>query len=152
MPVLRNPNLNQSQNNNFVKMGPFRYLLQLRVTLYSGVAKTFESFKISRETKVPKLFTNFWVKQLFFLLPPLFSIENYVDFTSKMTFIKSLAKSEFPISSGHRMLTIVRCFLTHCIISHSRLCWMLSMSTILPLKWLNFSMPQFHLLWDGGNR
>ena len=58
MPVLRNPNLNQSQNNIFVKKGPFKYLLQLRVTLYSEIAKTFESFKISSATKVPKLFRN----------------------------------------------------------------------------------------------
>lgn len=64
MPA-RNPNLNQSHNNIFVKMGPFRYLLQLRVTLLWG-CQNFESFKISSATKVPKLFRNFWVKEFFF--------------------------------------------------------------------------------------
>ena len=104
MPA-RNPNLNQSHNNIFVKMGPFRYLLQLRVTLLWG-CQNFESFKISSATKVPKLFRNFWVKEFFFSYCPLYFLLQIMWTSLVRWLIKSLVKSEFPISSGHRMLPL----------------------------------------------
>ena len=95
MPTLRNPDPNQSQNNIFVKMELFRYLLQLRVTPLLWSCQNFESFKINNEAEVPKLKETFESKS-FLSTASLFSVENNVAFAGKMTFIKGPGKSAFP--------------------------------------------------------
>lgn len=92
--MLRNPDLTQCQYI-FVKMEHYIFATVKSYSLPWG-CQNFESSKIRNEAEVTKLKETFKSKEFFFLTASLFSIENNVPFPGKMTFIKSLGKSEFP--------------------------------------------------------